>query len=93
MQKFNINTLVLHRIVKNKILNFEDVLEDVFDDMFKRYIQHKTFLTVDSAFSKKVENDCICLTFDDGFKSDVEHFYFAVETWPATIRNTWLSKA
>ena len=24
------------------------------------------------AFSKKVENDCICLTFDDGFKSDVE---------------------
>ena len=72
MQKFNINTLVLHRIVKNKISNFEDILEDVFDEILKRYRQNKTFLTVDDAFSKGIKNDSICLTFDDGFKSDVE---------------------
>ena len=72
MKKFNINTLVLHRIVKNKIANFEDILEDVFDEILKQDRHNKTFLTVDIAFSKNIKNDSICLTFDDGFKSDVE---------------------
>ena len=72
MKKFNINTLVLHRIVKNKISNFEDILEDVFDEILKRDRHNKTFLTIDDAFSKNIKNDSICLTFDDGFKSDVE---------------------
>ncbi len=72
MQKFNINALVLHRIVKEEKSTFEDVSQDIFDEILARYRHSKNFLTIDDAFSEIIEKDCICLTFDDGFKSDLQ---------------------
>jgi|TARA_X000001036_G_C20688130_1_gene808437 peptidoglycan/xylan/chitin deacetylase (PgdA/CDA1 family) len=73
MKKLNINTLVLHRVVREEILNFEDIAENVFDKILSNYSKNKNFLTIENAFSKNnLENNCICLTFDDGFKSDID---------------------
>lgn len=72
MKKLNINSLVLHRIVKDKTDNFEDISLDVFNEILRNSRLNKYFLTIDDAFSKNMNKDCICLTFDDGFKSDIE---------------------
>ena len=72
MSKININTLVLHKIVKDEALNFEDITVDVFEEILTCHKQNKMFSTIENAFSGNIENDCICLTFDDGFKSDIE---------------------
>ena len=72
MKKLNINSLVLHRIVKDKTYNFEDISLDVFNEILRNSRLNKYFLTIDDAFSKNMNKDCICLTFDDGFKSDIE---------------------
>ena len=67
-----INTLVLHRIVKNseKSLNFEDVSEYMLDKILQK--SKNPFFTIDEAFSNQNKNEGICLTFDDGFKSDID---------------------
>ncbi len=67
-----INTLVLHRIVNNSenILHFEDVNEHTLDKILQR--GKDGFFTIDEAFSNQNKNEGICLTFDDGFKSDID---------------------
>jgi len=67
----SINTLVLHRVVENNIENFEDISVKTFELILAKH--PKSFLSIDNAFN----NDCpisnpICLTFDDGFSSDVD---------------------
>ena len=58
MKKLNINTLVLHRVVREEILNFEDIAENVFDKILSNYSKNKNFLTIENAFSKNnLENN------------------------------------
>ena len=67
----NINTLVLHRVVKGQIENFEDITFQTLVNILKN--ESMPFYTIDSAFNKENQAESsICLTFDDGFSSDVD---------------------
>ncbi|MBI78834.1 MAG: hypothetical protein CMQ51_00095 [Gammaproteobacteria bacterium] len=67
----NINTLVMHRVVKDQIENFEDITQQTLIKILKNDLI--SFDTIDSAFKKENQKqNSICLTFDDGYSSDIE---------------------
>jgi len=71
MKKRNFNTLVLHRIVKDNVVDFEDITEEILSKIIHK--ERDSFLTIEEAFSEKKSSlKSICLTFDDGYKSDIE---------------------
>jgi len=70
MNKLNINTLVLHRVVRNKTINFEDITEETLEKILQEGDGH--LKTIEKALSSDEDEKSICLTFDDGHKSDIE---------------------
>ena len=70
MNKLNINTLVLHRVVRNKAINFEDITEETLEKILQEGDGH--LKTIEKALSSDEDEKSICLTFDDGHKSDIE---------------------
>lgn len=70
MKQLNINTLVLHRIVREKTVNFEDITEDILEKILQE--GDGQLKTIEKAFLLDEDEKSICLTFDDGYKSDVE---------------------
>lgn len=66
-----INTLVLHRVVKDEVKNFEDITEKTLALMLKK--EPYSFTSIEDAFNKLCPiKKPICLTFDDGFSSDID---------------------
>lgn len=66
-----INTLVLHKIVKKFTTNFEDITSDTFEKVIN--LGGDNIRTISEAYSfKNRKKNSICLTFDDGNISDIE---------------------
>ena len=66
-----INTLVLHKIAKKSAKNFEDISIETFEKIID--LSRNNTKTISDAFdSKNLNKKSICLTFDDGYLSDVD---------------------
>ena len=66
-----INALVLHKIVEKSAKNFEDISLETFERIID--LSRNNTKTIIEAFdSKNLNKKSVCLTFDDGYLSDVD---------------------
>jgi peptidoglycan/xylan/chitin deacetylase (PgdA/CDA1 family) len=85
--------LVLHRIVVDSIVDFEDVRVEDFRSILD--LKDIYFHSLESAYSENNKN-VVCLTFDDGFASDWEIVFPLLQEYSATatffVVTDWIGK-
>ena len=92
---FQMNTLVMHRILDDSIMQFEDINSYIFKSIFE--IPCIKLLSIDSALEYSGKGNVVCLTFDDGFSSDWEIVFPVLQEHGASatfyVVTDWIGKS
>lgn len=79
--EINIVPLVLHKVVVDGISDFEDIKVEIFKSIFN--LKDVCFRSLETAFFENKKH-VVCLTFDDGYSSDWEIVFPALQEHSAS---------